>query len=47
MAHTAPTFTTTATVNWNTKMQNVDEQINTLMDDVGNYLEAESQEINV
>ena len=47
MVYTALTFTTTATVNGNTNIQNVDEQINTLMDDVGNYLKAESQEINV
>ena len=38
MVYTALTFTTTVTVNGNTNIQNVDEQINTLMDDVGNFI---------
>ena len=38
MAYTAPTFTTTATVNGNTKIQDVDSQVSTLIQDVTNYM---------
>jgi CCR4-NOT transcriptional regulation complex NOT5 subunit len=38
MAYVAPDFTTTAIVNGNTKIQDVDEQVNQLMDDVETYM---------
>jgi hypothetical protein len=38
MAYEAPTFTTTATVNGNTKIQEVDEQVNQLIEDVKTYM---------
>ena len=38
MAYTAPTFTTTAIVNGNTKIQDVDEQVTQLITDVEDYV---------
>jgi len=38
MAYTAPTFTTTATVNGNTKIQDVDEQVTTLINEAEDYI---------
>ena len=45
MAYTAPDFTTTAVVNENTKVKEVDEQLNVLMGDVKEYLEENFEDI--
>ena len=45
MAYTAPTFETTAVINSTTLFKDYDDQVQILIEDVGQYLEDESNAI--